>query len=165
MPKEQPRILAVNPGSRYVGFAAFRGPDLLDWGVRVNRGSTSRGKVKVAGAILIEAIDRFQPDLLAVKRLHPSRSSSALNGFSDSIAELARRRKIRHCQHSIGQLKAALCQMETKGNKRQLAQAVTALYPVLTHDFQIEMTNRNAYHLRMFEAVALGIVCYRHVEE
>jgi Holliday junction resolvasome RuvABC endonuclease subunit len=157
--------LAINPGSRYIGFAAFRGPDLIDWGVRVNRAATPRGRTKVAKAILIEAIERFQPEALAIKQLHPSRSSSALNGFSDSITELARRRKIRHCQHSIGQLKAALCRPETKGNKRQLAEAVTALYPVLTHDFQAEMANHNAYHMRMFEAVALGTVCYRHLDE
>jgi Holliday junction resolvasome RuvABC endonuclease subunit len=165
MSNEQPRILAINPGSRYVGFAAFRGPELVDWGVRVNRGTTSRGRTKVAKAILIEAMERFQPDVLAVKQLHPSRTSSNLTGFSDSITELARRRKIRLCQHSIGQLKAALCPLETTGNKRQLAKAVTALYPILTHDFQTEMANRYAYHVRMFEAVALGIVCYRHVEE
>jgi hypothetical protein len=31
----------------------------------------------------------------------------------------------------------------------------------LGHDFQKEMANRHPYYQRMFEAVALGIVCYR----
>jgi Holliday junction resolvasome RuvABC endonuclease subunit len=164
MPKELPTILAVNPGSRYLGFAAFRGPDLLDWGVRVVSAKTPRGRVRVAGQIVREAIERFQPDALAVKRLHSSRTSTTLDRLTDSITELARRRKLKvHC-YSITQLKSVLCS-EAKGNKRRLAAEVAALYPVLSHDFQKEMSNRHPYYLRMFEAVALGIVCYRQSKE
>lgn len=160
MPKELPKILAINPGSRYIGFAAFRGPDLLDWGVRVISAKTSRGSVRVAGYILKNAIERFQPDTLAVKRLHSSRTSRSLNHLADSIKKLARRRKLALHQYSITDLKSALCQ-DSKGNKRRLAAAVAATYPVLSHEFQKEMTIRHPYYLRMFEAVALGIVCYR----
>jgi hypothetical protein len=164
MPKQPTTILAVNPGSRYVGFAAFRGPDLLDWGVRVIRATTPRGTAKIAGSILSEAIERFHPDMLAIKALHPSRSSPALDHLADSITELARRRRIQVHPYSIGQLKIALLS-ETKGNKRGLAERVVALYPVLAHDFERETSNVNPYHIRMFEAVALGIVCYRHIDE
>jgi Holliday junction resolvasome RuvABC endonuclease subunit len=164
MPKEPTTILAINPGSRYIGFAAFQGPDLIDWGVRVVRGKTPKGRIRVATKIVLEATDRFHPQVFAVKDLHQSRSSSALNGLIDSITDLARRRKIRIAAYSIGQLKTALCP-EAKGNKRGLAKDITALYPVLAHDFQKEMDNRNPYHLRMFEAVALGVVCYRQLEE
>lgn len=164
MPKEPTTILAVNPGSRYVGFAAFRGPDLLDWGVRVSRATTPRGRVNTVSSILSEAIERFHPDTLAVKALHPSRSSPALDNLTDSITELARRRRIRVCPYSISQLKIALLR-ETNGNKRRLAERVVALYPVLAHDFQSETSNVNPYHIRMFEAVALGVVCYRHIDE
>jgi Holliday junction resolvasome RuvABC endonuclease subunit len=163
MPKEPPRILAVNPGSRYIGFAAFRGPELLDWGVRVIRARTPRGRLKVADAILIEAIERFQPDTLAIKRLHQSRSSGSLNGLTNTIKQIAQRRRLRVCQYSIGQLKQALCP-EAKSNKRRLAEHMAASYPVLTHDLQKELTNRNPYYLRMFEAVALGVVCYQQIE-
>ena len=88
MRKKPTTILALNQGSRYIGFAAFRGPELLDWGVRVIRAKTSRGKVKAAGTIFVEAIERFHPDTMAVKRLHPSRSSPALDGLTESLAEL-----------------------------------------------------------------------------
>src|SRR5262249_5104148 len=52
MCQEPPVILAINPGTRYVGFAMFRGPELVDWGLRVITAKTPRGKVKAAGAIL-----------------------------------------------------------------------------------------------------------------
>jgi|SRR5579862_5074678 len=164
MSKELPTILAVNPGSRYIGFAAFRGPDLLDWGVRVVSAKTPRGRARVARQIVKEAIERFQPDALAVKRLHASRTSTCLDQLTDSILELSRRRKLKVHQYSITQLKNVLCS-EANGNKRRLAAAVAAIYPVLSREFQKEMANRHPYYLRMFEAVALGIVCYRQSGE
>jgi Holliday junction resolvasome RuvABC endonuclease subunit len=160
MPKESPRILAINPGSRYVGFAAFRGADLLDWGVRVISAKTPRGRVRVSGQILKEAMGRFQPDTLAVKRLHSSRTSPCLDRLTDSIREVARRRKLVLQQYSIQELKYVLCS-GVKANKRRLAAAVAAMYPILTGELQKEMASRNPYYLRMFEAVAIGVVCYR----
>jgi hypothetical protein len=164
MPKEPPRILAVNPGSRYLGFAAFRGPELLDWGVRAISANTPRGAIRVAGQILTQTMDRFRPDTLAVKRLHASRTSPCLDRLANSIRERSHRRKLRIQEYSIKELKTALCPGAT-GNKRRLAAVVAATYPVLTHEFQKEMVNRHPYYLRMFEAVALGVVCYRQWAE
>jgi len=164
MPKEIPKILAINPGSRYIGFAAFRGSDLLDWGVRVISAKTPRGRVRVAGHILKETIERFQPDTIAVKRLHSSRTSTSLDRLADSITELARRRKLRVHQYSITDLKYVLCS-EAKGNKRRLAAEMAATYPVLSHELQKEMKNRHPYYLTMLEAVALGVVCYCQSDE
>jgi len=163
MSQEPPRILAVNPGSRYLGFAAFRGPELLDWGVRVIRAPSPRGKLRVGTVILRELIDRFQPEVLAVKGLHPHRSSTGLNQLASSIKKLSRQRRLHVQPYSIEQLKAALCAAE-KTNKRLLAEQVAAQYPVLRHDFEKERANRNPYYLRMFEAVALGMVCYERRE-
>lgn len=163
MPKEPPTILAINPGTRYLGFAAFRGPELLDWGVRVIRAKTSRGTLRVAATILNEAIDRFQPDTLAIKQLHRSRSSASLNSLTGTMKKLCRRRKLHVCQYSIGQLKQALCP-EEPANKRRLAEHVVAAYPVLTHELQREQANLNPYYIRVFEAVALGMICYEALE-
>jgi Holliday junction resolvasome RuvABC endonuclease subunit len=160
MPKELPRILAINPGSRYIGFAAFQGPDLLDWGVRVNRAKTPRGTIRVGSHIVKETIERFQPDTLAIKRVHPSRTSPTLDRLTQSIKKLSRRRKLKVHQYSIIQLQNALCS-QAKGNTRQLAAEVAAVYPVLRREFLKETANRRPYYVRMFEAVALGIVCYR----
>src|SRR4029077_4239748 len=95
MPKESPRILAVNPGTRYIGFAAFRGPELLDWGVRVISAKTQRGGIWVADQIVKETMDRFQPNSLAVKRPHSSRSSISLDRLAGSIRDLSRRRNLK----------------------------------------------------------------------
>ncbi len=164
MVKEPLRILAINPGSRYIGFAAFRGPELIDWGVRVVSAQTPRGEVRAAGRIIAETLERFQSDVLAVKRLHASRTSPSLDRLTDSMMKLSRLRKVQVRQYSIAQLKSDLCP-GTKSNKRRLTAEVAALYPVLIRFMQKELGNRNPYYIRMFEAVALGIVCYRKIAE
>lgn len=164
MQKEPLRILALNPGSRYIGFAAFRGPELLDWGLKAIRAKTRNKKLKATSAIFIDAVERFRPEVLAIKRMHPSRSSPCLDGLIETIEHLCRRRKIRVCRYSLAQVKDALLP-KVKGNRRRVAECVATTYAALAHDFQKELANRNPYYLRMFEAVALGVVCRRTVEE
>src|SRR5262245_41070159 len=99
MQKEPPIILAVNPGSRYIGYSAFLGPEIIDWGVRVIRSKTPRGTFRAAGAILVEAVDRYHPEILVIKRLHPSRSSPNLNSLTNWVKQLSQRRKLRVHQY------------------------------------------------------------------
>ena len=87
MPKAEPRILAINPGSRYLGMAAFRGPELLDWRVKETSGKGPRPKLETTRIIVRRSIQRYDPDVLVIKRLHPSRSSQGLNRLAGIIHE------------------------------------------------------------------------------
>jgi len=63
-PKTIKRVLAIDPFSRGVGFAAFEGPEcLIDWGLR----STGRADNGRAVRAIERLIDRFQPDVLAME--------------------------------------------------------------------------------------------------
>jgi hypothetical protein len=163
MPKEPPRILAVNPGSRYLGIAAFRGPELLDWGVKVVIGKTPRKKLAAGRKIVIALFDQYCPDVLVLKRLHHSRSSHQLNELVDQIKILSGRRGIKVRQYSIQDVKDALVP-DIKTNKRKLAELMAAMYPALVYDHDRESRNRNPYRVRMFEAVALAVVYYQQME-
>jgi len=148
-------VLAVNPGTRYLGIAVFRGQQLQDWRVKILKGTWSKEKLKRALTIVSMWIERYRPDLVAMKRLHPSRSSRGLNSLHNQIQKLCLRKKLTLTQYTIKQLEVVFCQ-EQRRNKRNLAEAVTALYPELTCDLNTEKQRRNPYHMRMFEAVALG---------
>ena len=163
MPKEPPRILAVNPGSRYLGIAAFRGPELLDWGVKVVTGKTPTEKLKAARQIIVALIGQYVPDVLVVKRLHPSRSSRQLNELVGQIKSLSKRRGIKLKEYSIEDVKDALCP-GARTNKRKLASILATRYPALIYDLDREQQSRNAYRVRMFEAVALAAVCWQRIE-
>ncbi len=148
-------VLAINPGTRYLGMAVFHGNQLQDWRVKILKGRWSKEKLKKALTIISTWIERHRPDLLAIKRLHPSRSSRGLNSLQTQIQRICLRKKLPLTQYSIKYLETVFCPEERK-NKRSLAEAVAADYPELYHELNIEKLRKNSYHMRMFEAVALG---------
>jgi Holliday junction resolvasome RuvABC endonuclease subunit len=148
-------VLAVNPGTRYLGMAVFQGNQLKDWRVKILKGRWSKEKLRKALTIISTWIERYRPDLLAIKRLHPARSSRGLTSLQTQIQRVCLRKKINLTQYSITYLETLFCPEERK-NKRSLAEAVAAEYPELYFELNIEKLRKNSYHMRMFEAVALG---------
>jgi len=159
MPKKLIKILAINPGTRYIGIAVFEGPELLDWRVKVFKGKWSKEKLKKILASVRLSIERYEPDALVIKRLHRCRSSANLNLLVTRIKQLARRKGLRAYQYSIKEAETFLIR-DYRANKRNLAELLASKYPELMHEFNKEKTNKNSYYLRMFEAVGLGAVCF-----
>jgi Holliday junction resolvasome RuvABC endonuclease subunit len=163
MKKEPPRILAVNPGWHHLGIAVFRGSDILDWRVRLVTGYTLSERQLKIRSIVADLIEEYRPTVLAIKRLHRSRSSENLRKIARQIASYCRRRGIGIQRYSIQELEAICCP-NMKANKRTLAGILANRYPVLRFDLQRELEKRNGYRIRMFEAVALGTACRQHME-
>ncbi len=65
--------------------------------------------------------------------------------------------------YSIQELEAVLSP-EEKINKQTMSELLVSIHPVLSYEFHGERGNRNPYHVRMFEAVALGVVCCYQLE-
>ena len=158
MPKKIPKILAINPGTRYVGVAVFEGPELLDWRVKVFKGKWSKEKSNKLMLIVRSFIDRYEPDVLAIKKLQRSRSSENLNRLIHRIKQLSKRKGLRVHQYSIKEVEQFFFP-EGKTNKRKLAEILALKYPELSHELKKEESNKNPYQIRMFEAVALGAIC------
>ena len=144
--------------------AAFRGPEILDWGVKVVCGQTPAEKRKAARLIVGSLIEQYCPNVLVIKRLHHSRSSRHLDEIVRQIEDSCSRHRIKIRRYSIQELEAALCP-KAKITKRTLAGILANAYPALLYDFQRESQNRNPYRVRMFEAVALATVCWQQIEK
>jgi len=157
------KIIAINPGTRYLGIAVFEGPELLDWRVKVFKGKWSKEKSKKVIMVIRSFIERYEPDVLAIKKLHRSRSSADLNQLVSKIKQLSKRKGLKVYQYSIKEVESFFI-LEGKANKKKLAELVTLRYPELTHEFNKEKTHKNLYHIKMFEAVALGAVCCHKLE-
>jgi len=164
MLKKPLKILAINPGSRYIGIAFFQGAELRDWGIKVIKGKWSADKMKKIRSIISGFIERYGPNVLVIKRLHPSRSSANLNHLVSKIKELSKRRGLKVYQYSIKDLETFF---SPKGriNKKQMAEMIALEYPVLFHELKKEKSHKNPYHIRMFEAVALGSICFHHLDK
>ena len=158
MSKNPLTILAINPGSRYLGIAVFHGADLKDWRMRNINCSGANQRLEKARSIVVKYIDQYDPGILAIKRLHRSRSSPYLNRLTIGIKRLARSRGMKVYQYAIDDLKAFFMEKK-RSNKQELSEVLASRYPVLVPEFHKEQKNANPYYYRMFEAVALGAIC------
>jgi hypothetical protein len=164
MIKEIPNILAINPGTKYLGYAVFQGSELRDWGIKTISGKWSKEKMEKLEKIIVGFIDRYGLNILAIKRLHPSRSSQNLDELVSQIKELAKSKGLRICQYSINDLKDFFSP-EKRINKNHLAEILTSKHQSLFHELEEEKAHKNHYRLRMFEAVALGSVCSYQLDQ
>ena len=157
MAREAIRIISINPGTRYLGLAIFDGSNLLDWRVKSFEGKWTKEKADRILDIVREQIELYDIDAIAIKKLHPSRSSKNLKLLVSRIKVLGKKKRIKVQSHSIKELENFFI-MDEKPNKRNLAERIALEYPVLAHELNEEKSHKNAYHLRMIEAVALGMM-------
>jgi len=163
MPKKILKILAINPGTKYLGIAVFEGPELLDWRIKVIKGKWSKEKQQKIMASVRWFMEQYEPNVLAIKKLHGSRSSKNLNYLVSRIKQHSKRKGLKIYQYSIKELEAFFFG-KAKANKNKLVEILTSKYPFLVHEFNKENANKNSYHIRVFEAVALGAVCSHQLE-
>lgn len=163
MPKKPPKIIGISPETRYMGVALFCGPELIDWRVKNIEGKWSKEKMGKARMILSSFIERHEPNVLAIKKIHPSRTSPNLNRLVNRIKELSRRKGLKVYQYSIKDLEGFF-HPGGRINKRELAEIIASKYPILFHELNREKAHRNPYHIRMLEAVALGSICLHQLD-
>jgi len=160
--QESINILSVNPGTKYLGFAVFQDQDLVCWGVKVFKGKWSEKKRRTAESAIQNLIDRYHVRILVLKKLHLSRSSRNLNFFVASIKKLADKKSVKLCLYSIGDIKENLA-VGRRVNKIGVAEMMTTRYPFLIHELEREKKHKNPYFVRMFEAIAAGILAFNRL--
>ena len=122
-------------------------------------GKWSKKKIDKVIDVISECIEFHDLNIIALKKLHPARSSKHLRLLVSRIKSLARRKKIRVYQYSVKEIEKILLE-NAKHNKKNLAEKMVSDYPCLVHELEKEKAHKNPYHLRMFEAVALGAACF-----
>ena len=163
MPRTPLKILAINPGTRYLGIALLEEGELLDWEVKAVKGKWSKSKQETVISIISELMEQFRPEAVAMKKIHPSRTSCNLTRLVDRMVFLVKRKRLKLCRYSIGELESFFSPHE-KANKNELSELVASAFPVLHHELAKEKSLKNPYRIRMFEAVALATLCFRQLE-
>lgn len=164
MQEREIRMLALNPGSRYSGIAVFHSSELVDWRVKSIREKSLRDRMERLKRFLTEIMDRDGINCLAIKRIHPARSSKYLCQLAREIKNWAVKRRLEVREYAIEEIETILSS-SCRSNKRMLMEEVAARHPVLYSELDREKGNRNPYLVRMFEAVALGTKCLNDLEE
>ena len=158
MAREAIRIIGINPGTRYLGIAVLDGSELMDWRIKVLEGKWSEEKLKKTTEILSELFNQYEPNALAIKKLHPSRRTENLLRLTNKIKEFARRKKIRVCQFALKEIEKLFIE-DKKLNRQNLMEAIAKQYPMLYHELKKEQNQKNPYYFRMFDAIALASAC------
>jgi RNase H-fold protein (predicted Holliday junction resolvase) len=147
MPRKEINILAVNPGTKYIGLAVFRGPDLVYWGIKVLKGKWSKEKMECVKKTLKNLIDQHGITTLVIKKVDSSRTSKNLNALVDSIEQCAKRKKLKICPYTLGELKKFLA-LGTRINKMEIAELVVARYLFLSYQLEKERKHKHPYSKR-----------------
>jgi len=162
MPIKPLKILGVNPGTRYLGYANLNNEELTDWGIKVVKGKWSRKKKEKVLEIIMKLIEYYEPNVVAIKKVHPSHGSRNLFRLTDDIVLIGKKKHLKIRYYSIRELKTFFCPGK-KANRLILAQRLSSVYPALYHELKKETARERPYYLRMFEAVALGALCFYRV--
>ena len=158
------RIIAVNPGWRHTGIALFRGWELDDWMVKSLRRRTVDEVYFDMTGILDDLVDTNGSEVLAIKRLHPARSSENLRELTRRLKVWAARKGLLVCEYSIKEIETFLLS-SGRLNKTRLMEEAAARYPILYSELEKERRCKSHYFDRLFEVIALGIICLTKLEE
>ncbi len=156
-------ILAIIPGTKYLGVAIFVDTDLRDWYVKSIPNLSIKDKAEYVKEFIGGLIDHFNINILAMKKLHEARQSRNLSELVSKIKEAQKKLNIRVKEYPLQTIEQSLVQ--GKQNKRKLVDEVAQLYPVIIHEHEREKKNKSRYLTRMFEAIALGVVCFNQADK
>lgn len=157
------RILSINPGTRYLGIAVFNGNELYDCAVKIVKGRDFKQKAAIVRSIIQDHIDRYGINVLALKNLHPCRTSRILQCLILEVKRISQTHRLTLFESSINKVKADLL-LTTRTNKRRLMEEMAMRYQFLLPEMEREQKNKNPYLIRMFEAVAIGLVCFNRLD-
>ncbi len=86
MVKQTITVIGINPGTRYLGISVFHETELRDWRIKVIKGKCQKEKIERGMMIVSSLVEEYKPNVLSIKRIHPSRSSQDLSMFVTQIS-------------------------------------------------------------------------------
>lgn len=161
MPKNNSKILAIDPGTRVMGIAFLDNKRLVYHGVKVIRDSikSPHEKLRQGRKIILRLIKDFKPQVLVVEKAFfaNNRNASLLNVFVDEIKATGKRKNLKVVSYAPSTVKKYICG-NGQASKKEVARVVVAKYPELKVYLTQDRAWKEKYHQNMFDAVALGMM-------
>jgi Holliday junction resolvasome RuvABC endonuclease subunit len=154
------RILAIDPGTRWMGVAMLDNGRLVHHTVKViAKQKSPRETLQRAKSVVARLIDELDPQIVAVERtfFSKSRNATTLNALFDEIRSLTKKRKLEFVSYAPSTVKKFTC-----GNgwasKKEVATVVVSKYPELRVFLTQDRAWKERFHHNMFDAVAIGMM-------
>jgi len=160
MAKNKKKILAIDPGTRHMGYAFLDKGKLLYYGVKViERGKSPSETLKEGRRQVLRLINDLRPNVLVVEKafISNNRSTSLLNVFFDEIKAVGRRKGLKVLCFAPSTVKKHIAK-NGWADKKEVAKAIATKYPELKVYLTQDRGWKERYHQNMFDAVALAEV-------
>jgi len=161
--KNTERILAIDPGTRNIGFALLDKGQLIHYGVKTIRQINSpHEKLRDGRKIILRLINDFEPQMLVVEKTFfaNNRNSALLNVFADEIKAVGKRKGLEVQCFAANSVRKFICG-NGAASKDDVATAMVSRYPELRPFLTSDRRWKERYHRNMFDALALAIAAER----
>lgn len=156
----QTRILALDLGTKEIGYALFENDMLMRYGVRNIKKRMNKQKKETASGV--DLVKSYKPDVVIMGKLsHPERIGNLkLKKLANQIARFAQKNGI--SVHEIEPTTASkFLVKDRKPTKMKTAVLIAATYPELSahlpHKGRILWTQKDKYWMNMFDALTLAL--------
>lgn len=165
MPTITDNILAIDPGTREIGFAVLNGNELLDYGVkRVSKQTNSRALMRKVDAVITRLFVQYSPTLLAIKQpVVVQYSGRLVETVSEQIKTTSEQYGLPVYEFEPKAIRQFVCQ-SPKATKQDMAKIIAERCLELAKYADPKNKEEALYWGRMFEAIAAGLMCYEEVK-
>jgi len=160
MSKNSSKILAIDPGTKYMGVAFLDNGAIIYCGVKVIRNRRSPHEtLRACRKIILRLINDFQPETLVVEKTFfaQSKNTALLNVLVDEIKNIGRRKGLRVLCFAPSTMKKMICG-NGRATKEEIARVIVSKYPELKVFLTQDRKWKERFHQNMFDAVALGLI-------
>ena len=165
------KILAIRPGTKYLGIAVLDDQNLVYWKIKLIRERkipTARALKKLK-IILNQLIDFWSPRAIAVEDIVyvQAKKSALLNILTEEIKNIGKEKRVKVYFHPPLSTRKFICQKE-KPTKMNVAKILaTHYYPWLSRNYEKERKKswwQAKYGLIIFDAIAVGLFCLHQLK-
>ncbi len=155
------KLLAIDPGTRFMGIALLENGKPVYYGVRVIKNNVRfpHERLRQARRIVLRLINDFHPSTLAIEKTFFSnnRNVALLNVLAEEIKAVGKRKGLNVVSLAPSTVRKLIC---GNGNakKAEVARVVVAKHPELKVYLSQDRKWKERYWQNMFDAIALGMV-------
>ena len=154
------RILAIDPGTRFLGYALLEDHDLIHFGVKtIPYTKEKRKMVSMGRKIILRLIADYRPEILIVEKTFFGgiKGSVWLNIFVRLIQCLGKQQGLQVLSIAANSVRKVVCR-NGSASKEEVAQAIVLRFPELKPYLFSERRWQAKFHFNLFDAVALAVV-------
>ena len=157
------RTLALDPGTREMGYAVLESTDLLYFGVHTFPHRYAARRLCAEGQRFVQGLlDAYAPQLLVMEKTWYAKSkrSTRLHVFVDTMEDFAHQQGLVVRAYTPRMVKKMICGHGDATRRNVAETLIRQRYHFLAKYLRTDLRARDTYWQSMFDAVALGLTGY-----